>query len=41
MAQLDHARGDLEGVVVGQRDDAGAEPDVGGAFGGRGDQQLW
>ena len=27
MVELDDALGDVEGVVVGQRDDAGAQPD--------------
>jgi hypothetical protein len=37
---LHHAVGDYERVVVGQRNDAGAEADVFGAFGGGGDEDL-
>ena len=40
MVELDDAVRDHQGVMVGQRDDAGAEPDVLGALGNRGDEQL-
>ena len=39
MVELDHAVGNNEGVVVGQRDDAGAEAYVAGAFGSSGDER--
>jgi len=39
VAELDDAVGHHEGMVVRQRDDPGAEPDVPGALGG-GDEQL-
>ncbi len=40
VVELDHAVGQHERVVVGQRDDAGAEPDVPGALGRGGDEHL-
>ena len=40
VVQLDHAVGDHERVVVGEADDAGAELDVAGAFGGGGDEEF-
>jgi hypothetical protein len=40
VVELGHARGQHEGIVVGQRDDAGAEPDVARALGGGGDEHL-
>jgi hypothetical protein len=40
MVELDDAVGDHHRVVVGQRDDAGAEADVAGALGGEGDKDL-
>ena len=40
MIELYDAVRDHQGVVVRQRDDAGAEPDVLGALGNRGDEQL-
>ena len=40
VVELHHAAGDRERVVVGQRDDAGAEPDVARALGGGGDEHL-
>ncbi len=38
--QLVHAVGQHEGVVIGQGRDAGAQADMPGALGGRGDEQL-
>ena len=40
VVELDDAVGDHEGMMIGQRDDAGAEPDVAGALGGGGDEEL-
>src|SRR5580704_15618521 len=40
MVELDDAVGDHHRVVVGQRDDPGAESDVPGALGGEGDEDL-
>jgi hypothetical protein len=40
MVELDDAVRDVERVVIGQRDDAGAEPDAPGALGGGGDEDL-
>src|ERR1700741_2997981 len=40
VVELYDAVRDHQGVVVRQRDDACAEPDVLGAFGNRGDKQL-
>ncbi len=40
MVELHHAVGQHERVVVGQRHDAGAEPDVPGALRRRGDEHL-
>ena len=40
MVELHHAVGQHERVVVGQRDDPGAEPDVAGALGRGGDEHL-
>ncbi len=40
VVELDHAVGQHERVVVGQRDDAGAEADVAGALGRGGDEHL-
>ena len=40
VVKLHHPVGEREGVVVGQRDDAGAEPDMPGALGGGGDEQF-
>ena len=40
VVELGHARGQHEGVVVGQRDHAGAEPDVARPLGGGGDEHL-
>jgi hypothetical protein len=40
VVELHHAPGERERVVIGQRDDAGAEPDVAGALRRAGDEQL-
>ncbi len=40
VVELDHAVGEHERVVVGQRDDAGAEADVAGALRRGGDEHL-
>ena len=40
VVELDHAVDDHQRVVIGQRDDAGAEADVTGALGGGGDEDL-
>ena len=40
VVELDHAVGQHERVVVGQRHDPGAQPDVAGALRGRGDQHF-
>ena len=40
VVELDDAVGDHHRVMVGQRDDAGAEADVLGALGGEGDEDL-
>ena len=40
MVELNHAVGEHERVVVGQRHDAGAEPDVPGALRRGGDEHL-
>ena len=40
MVQLHHAVGDIEGVVVGDADDAGAQLDVLGAVGGHADEDF-
>ena len=40
VVELHHAAGDRERIVVGQRDDAGAEADVARALGGGGDEHL-
>ena len=40
VVELHDAVGHHEGMVVGQRDHAGAEPDVAGALGGGGDEQF-
>src|SRR5262249_49410871 len=40
MVELDDAVGHHHRVVVGQRNDAGAEADVSGALGGEGDEDL-
>jgi len=40
VVELHHAVGQHERVVVGQRDDTGAEPDVAGALGRCGDEHL-
>ena len=38
--QLHDALGDIEGVVIGQRDHPGAQPDAVGALAGRGQEHL-
>jgi len=38
--ELDDALGDVEGIVVGQRNDARAELDVRGALSGRGEEDV-
>ena len=40
VVELHHAVGDDQGMVVGQRHHAGAQPDVLGALGGRGDEHF-
>jgi hypothetical protein len=40
IVELDDAVRHQQGVVVGQRDDPGAQPDMAGALGGGGDEQL-
>ena len=40
MVELDHALRDVERVVVGERDDAGAEADAVRALAGRGQEHL-
>ena len=40
VVELHHARGQRERMMVGQRDDTGAEADVTGALRGRGDEHL-
>ena len=40
VVELHHAVGDHQRMMIGQRDHAGAEPDMLGALGGGGDEQL-
>jgi len=40
MVELDNAVGDHHRVVVGQRDNTGAEADVSSALGSEGDEDL-